>query len=143
MLLLHLMKILFDKRERLLLRLQRKSESIKNLMENTFNARAISEELKQYNDLLNLFSRVQGEYHEKLDDNQQKPDDFWFDEIDQKIFTFKHSVINYLQENKDFMSRRSGSSRKTKSSSSVSSLKFNNVGKPIKEHVINEMNETC
>ena len=46
------------KRKRLLLRLQRKPENIKNLMENTFNVRAVNEQLKQYDDLLKLFLGV-------------------------------------------------------------------------------------
>ena len=109
-------------------------------MENKFNVRAVSEKFKQYDDFLKLFSGVQGEYHGKLDDDQQKADDFWFDEVDQKIFTsFKHSVHNYLQENERIMSRRSGSSRKTKSSSSSSSSKSRKSGKSIKQQqVINE-----
>ena len=37
------LEILLDSRKRLLLILQRKSEKIKNLMENTFNVRAVSE----------------------------------------------------------------------------------------------------
>ena len=112
-------------------------------MKNKFNAREVSEEFKQYDDLLKLFSRVQGEYHGKFDDYQQKADDFWFDKVDQKIFTFKHSVHNYLRENEEVMSRRSGSSRKTKSSSSSSTCKSRKSGKLIKEQVINEKNETC
>ena len=107
-------------------------------MENKFNVRAVSEKLKQYDNFLKLFSGVQGEYHGKLDDDQQKADDFWFDEVDQKIFTFKHSVHNYLQENERVMSRRSGSSRKTKSSSSSSSSQSRKSGKSIKQQVINE-----
>ena len=132
------LEILFDRQKRLLLRLQRKSENIKNLMENKFNVREVSEEFKQYDDLLKLFSGVQVEYHGKLDDDQQKADDFWFGKVDQKIFTFKHSVHNYLQENEEVMSRRSGSSRKTKSSSSSSSSKSRKSGKSIKEQVIIE-----
>ena len=50
------LEILFDRQKRLLLRLQRKSENIKNLMENKFNVRAVSEEFKQYDDLLKLFA---------------------------------------------------------------------------------------
>ena len=50
------LEILFDRCNRLLLRLQRKSENIKNLMENKFNVRAVSEEFKQYDDLLKLFA---------------------------------------------------------------------------------------
>ena len=45
-------------------------------MEDKFNVRAVSEEFKQCDDLLKLFSEVQGEYHGKLDDGQQKADDF-------------------------------------------------------------------
>ena len=126
------LEIVFDRWKRLLLRLQRKSENIKNLMENKFIVKAVSEEFKQYDDLLKLFSGFQGEYHGKLDDEQQKVDDFWFDKVDQKIFSFKHSVHNYLQENEEVMSRRSGSSRKTKSSSSSPSSKSRKSGKSIK-----------
>ena len=53
-------------------------------MENKFNVRTVSEEFKQYDNLLKLFSWVQGEYHRKLDNDQQKANDFWFDEVDQK-----------------------------------------------------------
>ena len=135
------LEIFFDRRKRLLLRLQRKSENMRNLMENKFSVRAVSEEFKQYDDLLKLFSELQGEYHGKLDDDQQKAVDFWYDEVDQKIFTFKHSVHNYLQENEEVMSRRSRSSRKTKSSSSSSSSKSRKSGKSIKDQVVNEKME--
>ena len=53
-------------------------------MENKFNVRAVSEELRQCSDFLKLSSEVLGEYHGKLDDDQQKADDFYFDEVDQK-----------------------------------------------------------
>ena len=80
--LVYSLKILFDRWKRLLLILQNKSENIKNLMESKFNVRAVSEEFKQYHNLLKLFSGVQDEYHGKLDDDHQKTDDFWFDEVD-------------------------------------------------------------
>ena len=74
--------------------------------------------------------------------NQQNADDFWFDEVDQKIFIFKHFVHNYLQEKEEFISRRSGSSRKTKLSGSKSISKCRRSEKSIKEQAINEKNET-
>ena len=132
------LEILFVRRKRLLMRLQRKSQNIKNLMENKFNVREVSEELKQYDDLLKLFSGIQGEYHGKLDDDQQNVGDSWCDEVDQKIFTFKHFVNNYLRENEEIMSRRSESSRNSKSSSLSSSSNSRKSGKSIKEQVINE-----
>ena len=64
--------VLFDRRKRLLLRLQRKSEEIKNLMENKCNVRPVYEELEQHDDLLKLFSEVEIDYHGKLDDDQRK-----------------------------------------------------------------------
>ena len=66
------LKILFDRRKRLLLRLQRKSENIKNLIENKFNVRAASEELKRCDDLLKLFLGAQGEIMESLMMNSRK-----------------------------------------------------------------------
>ena len=90
------LEILFDRQKSLLLIPQRKSENIKNLIENTFNVSPVSQELKRYDDLLKLFSGVQVEYQGKLDNEQQKADDFWLDEVDQRIFTFQHSVFNYL-----------------------------------------------
>ena len=85
--------------------------------------------MKQYDDLLKLLLGAHGEYQGKRDDDQQKADDFWFDEVDQKFFLFKHSVYNYLRENEEVMSRRSGSSRKTKSLSSSASYISRKSGK--------------
>ena len=65
-------------------------------MENKFNVRPVSQELKQYDIFSKLFSGVQVEYQGKLDNEQQKADDFWLDEVDQRIFTFQNSVFNYL-----------------------------------------------
>ena len=45
-------------------------------MEDKFSVRAVSEEFKQYDDLVKPFSEFQGEYQGKLDDGQQKADDF-------------------------------------------------------------------
>ena len=45
-------------------------------MEDKFSVRAVSEEFKQYGEFVKLFSEVQGGYHGKLDDGQQKADDF-------------------------------------------------------------------
>ena len=56
----------------MLLRLQRKSENIKNLIENKFNVRAASEELKRCDDLLKLFLGAQGEIMESLMMNSRK-----------------------------------------------------------------------
>ena len=86
------LEILFDRKKRLLLKLLRKSENMKNLMENKFDVRTVSEELKQYDDLLKLFLEVQGEHHGKLDYDQQKADDFWFDENSEVLEKLNHQA---------------------------------------------------
>ena len=80
--------IIFGKKKRLLLRLQMKSENIKNLTENKFSVRVASEEFERYDNLSKLFPGVQSEYHLKLDNNQRKTDDSWFNEDGQAIFHF-------------------------------------------------------
>ena len=107
-------------------------------MGNKFNARGVSEDFKQCYDFLKMFSEVHGEYHGKLDDNKQETYDFCFDEVDQKTFTFRHSVYNYLKGNEEFISRGYRSSRKTNSLCSNSNFKSRKSEKLIKKQVIIE-----
>ena len=101
-----------------------------------FNVRAVSEEFKQYDDSLKLFAGIQDEYHAKLDDDQQKADDFWFDKADQKIFTFNHFVHNYLQENEEVMSRRSESSRKLNHQAQILVLSLESLENQLKRKLL-------
>ena len=39
-----------------------------------------------------MSSGAQSKYLGKLDNNHEKAADFWFDEVDQKILTFKNSI---------------------------------------------------
>ena len=107
------LEIVFDRRKRLLLRLQRKSENIKNLMEIKFNVRTVFKEFKQYNDLLKLFSGVQDKYHGKLDDDCGKLIIFGLMKLIKKSSPL--SILSIIICNKS-----------------------RNSGKTIKEHVINE-----
>ena len=68
-----------------------------------------------------------------LEDDEKLADEEWFEEVDERVFTFKHKVYNWLKEaetersakkvysKKGSKSTSSGSSRKTKSSNSGSS----------------------
>ena len=42
---------------------------------------------------------IHREHYSKLYNKEQKPDEHWFDEVDQEISTFKHSVHKYLLKN--------------------------------------------
>ena len=50
-------QVLFEKRKRLLSRLQRKSENINALIQSRLNAKTVNKEFNQYDDLLKFVSR--------------------------------------------------------------------------------------
>ena len=62
------MQILFEKRKRLVTRLQRISDNINALIQIKLNVRTVKEEFNQYHDLLKLFLDSGYQYHSKLED---------------------------------------------------------------------------
>ena len=50
---------------------------------------------------MKLLLNIHRQNHSKLDDKEQELFHYWLEEIDQKIFAFKHSLHNVLQENRD------------------------------------------
>ena len=62
------MQILFEKRKRLVTRLQRISDNINALIRIKLNVRTVKEEFNQYHDLLKLFLDSGYQYHSKLED---------------------------------------------------------------------------
>ena len=63
------LQVLFEKRKRLLSRLQRKSENINALIQGRLNVRKVNEEFNQYDDLLKLLLDTHYHYHSKLEDS--------------------------------------------------------------------------
>ena len=108
--------VLFEKRKRLLSRLRRKSENINALIQSRSIVRTVNEKLNQYSDLLKLFLDTHYQYHSKLEDSQQIEDGNWFDEADQNIYTFKHLIYNYIQDNDENRSRKASKRSKSKKS---------------------------
>ena len=73
------------------------------------------------------------EYQSLLTNEEQAADSEWYDQFDEKVFSFKHKMVNWLKEAelnneevKSRMSYKSGSSRSCKSGSSKSSSKSGN-----------------
>ena len=81
--------------------MQRKSEKIKALIQSRLNVRTVNEEFSQFDDLLKLFLDTHYQYQSKLKDFQQIEDGNWFDGLNRNIFTFKHLVHNYIQDNEE------------------------------------------
>ena len=91
-----------------------KNSLLRACSDTRLNVETINEEFNQYGDLLKLFLDTHYQYHSKLEDSQQIEDDNWLHEVYQNIFTFKHLVHNFIQDNKKNHSRKSSKSSKSK-----------------------------
>ena len=89
------MALLEKRRSKLVSRVIRKSSKIDDLMYSFQNGIAVKEELQQLNDMFKMLV----ELHEELENiDDQYTDELWFEDIDQKVFSFKHKVHNWLRE---------------------------------------------
>ena len=133
-------EILDKKRTNLVSRIIRKSSEIDVLLYSHQNDVIVKEQLAQLSDIFKLIEDINQEMIE-LDDNYTE--ELWFTDIDEKVFSFKHKIHNWLREG-DKMRRiekksRSSCSRSTSTkssrSSSSKSLKLLNKERAIEEKV--------
>ena len=83
------------KRSKLISREIRMSSEIDDLMYSSQNGIAVKEELEQLNDMFKMLVEI----HEELENiDDQYTDKLWFEDIDLKLFSFKHKVHNWLRE---------------------------------------------
>ena len=124
--------LLLDKTTKIVARLERKERAIDELVYASSNHLAVKEELQQYSDLFKLLSTHHEEYCELLGLKEQRNEVYWFDNLDQDVFDFKHKILSWLRDStgkssskasSKGSSRRKKSSRSTKSSSSSKSSK--------------------
>ena len=73
----YVLETLCEKRKRILSRLERKAENIRNLMSSGFYLRTVDEEFNQYQDLVKTFFDVHKEYNANLNTNDHESDDIW------------------------------------------------------------------
>ena len=83
------MSTLENKRAKLVSRLLRKSSKIDDLMYSYQNSITVKEELAQLNYMLKMLVDIHEEF-EQID--KDYTNNIWFDNIDQKVFSFKHKV---------------------------------------------------
>ena len=107
-------------------RLVRQSGPIEDLMYSSKNYVTLEEALARFDYIFKQLLLVYQEYHSVLRDDEKLADERWFEEVDERIFTFKHKVYNWLKEAETELSAKktyskngskstsSGSSRKTK-----------------------------
>ena len=133
-------KVILDKkRTNLVSRIIRKSSEIDVLLYSHQNDVTVNEELAQLNDTFKLIEDINQEMIE-LDDNYTE--ELWFTDIDEKVFSFKHKIHNWLREG-DEMQRiekksRSSCSRSTSSKSSSRSSSSKSSKLSTKERAIEE-----
>ena len=111
-------------------RLVRQSGTMEDLMYLSKNYVTVEEALAQFDYIFKQYVLVHQEYHSLLEDDEKLADEEWFEEVDERVFTFKYKVYNWLKEaeteqsakktysKKGSKSTSSGSSRVTKSSNS-------------------------
>ena len=107
------------------------------------NSITVKEELAQLNNMFRMLVEIHEE-QEEID--EEYDDEIWFDDMDQKIFSFKHKVHNWLKEGEklrksDQVSRCSSkssskhSSKSSAKSSSSSKSRSSTKAKAIEEKV--------
>ena len=131
------------KREKINAKLLRKSGMMNDMLYSFTNASAVAEEMEQFNDMLKLLTAVNDEYQHLLTEDELLADSQWFEEQDERIFSFKHKIIKWLKEaelnKEEERSRKSVGSRSSKSRSSKSSRSSNRSSRSsIKDKAIEE-----
>ena len=104
-----------NKLAKLVSRLLRKCSEIDDLMCSYQNSITVKEELAQLNDMFKMLVDIHEEF-EQID--KEYTNDIEFDNIDQKVFSFKHKVHNWLKEEEKEHKRDHSSRSSTRSSSS-------------------------
>ena len=127
---------LLDKRRKLNSRMLRLSDAVEDLMYSSKNQVAVEEEMAQFNFVFKKLQQVHQEYQSLLSEVEKVDEEDWFEEVDERVFAFKHKVHHWLKQvelehengsrssSKSSKSKKSSASRssgKTKSSSSRSS----------------------
>ena len=110
-----------ERREKINGRMMRKCSVIKDLLFSNKNRIAEEENLAQFNDLFKMSLSIHEEYSQVLDDNERAGQHDWFDDLDDKVCTFKRKIHNWLRSAETERMSSQGSSRSSESRRSKSS----------------------
>ena len=89
---------LLSKRNRMESSLLSQSSTIQDLMYSAKNMVRVQEEIAQFDYIFKQLLLVHQEYHSLLDEEEKPTEKEWFEEVDERVFTFKHQVPNWLRD---------------------------------------------
>ena len=92
----------------------KKSSEIDDVVYSYQNSITVKEEWAQLNDMFRMLVEIHEE-QEEID--EEYDDEMWFDDMDQKILSFKHKMHNWLKEGEKPRKPDQGSRCSSKSSS--------------------------
>ena len=104
-------------------RLIRQSGTIEDLMYSSKNYVTVDKALVQFDYIFKQLLLVNQEYHSLLEDDEKLADEEWFEKVDERVFTFKHKVYNWLKEGETERSAKKVYSKKGSRSTSSGSRK--------------------
>ena len=113
--------LLKERREKINGRMMRKCSIIEDLLLSNKNRIAVEEELAQFNDLFKMLLSIHEEYSQVLDDDKRADEDDWFDDLDNRVCTFKRKIHSWLRSAETERKSSKGSSRSSESRQSKSS----------------------
>ena len=101
--------------------MMRKCCIIEDLLLSNKNRISVEEELAEFNDLFKMLLNIHEEHSQVLDDDERAGEDDWFDDLDNKVCTFKRKIHNWLRSAETEMRSSKKSSRSSESGRSKSS----------------------
>ena len=89
--------LLKKRRKKIQRRMMRKCSVIEYLFFSNKNRIALEEELAQFIDLCKMLLSIHKECSQVVDDNNRANEDDWFDDLDNKGYTFNQADLTYLK----------------------------------------------
>ena len=85
---------LLEDKSRINKKMIRKFGAINNLLYSTKNSVTVEEELAKFDDLFKQLMKVHNVYlSAEVNGNEKEKQNQWFDEVDERVFSFKHKVL--------------------------------------------------
>ena len=90
-----------ERKSQLHKRLMRTSSIIDDLLYSKQNLTVVKENLGQADDVFKLLTEVHQQNCKLLSEEEQHADNQWFEDVDEKVFSFKHRAYNWVRENEE------------------------------------------
>ena len=89
--------VLKERREKINRRMMKKCSIVEDLLFSNKNRVVVGEELTQFNELFRMLLSIYEEYNQLLDDDKRADEDDWFDDLDNRVCTFKRKIHSWLR----------------------------------------------